>query len=376
MKHTEQRTGTQIETNVRGKRRNAALAFFMAVAAACLGGCGEKQPLRQESVTAAAESVTVAAESDAAGGESVSETESGMEGPEAVAVLESMEAANAAEGIEEPYLDGAVLKLLECADGSQNLSCVMQTTEGGVIVVDGGRDTDALHLAEIIGQYGGTVDAWLLTHPHSDHVGALTALLTMDPVPVEIRGIYYSFLDRDIYSQEESSRRESDLECLDAVLDALETVPQEKKHFVKRGSEIPVKDARITVLNDAFSCPQNTFNNSSVGYRVELGGKKLLFLGDMGWQAGENLLRVCTPQELEADVVQMAHHGQRGVERDVYEAISPEVCLWPTPGWLWDNEQDGVAGDGPYKTLEVRNWMAELGVRKNLCIKDGDQTLQ
>lgn len=363
MKNIEQRAGIHIEQKVGGKRRKEVLALFMAVAVICLGGCEEKQPdSGNESVTADTESAL--------------ETESRMEGPAAVAALEALEAANAAEGIEEPYLNGAVLKLLECADGSQNLSCVMQTREGGVIVVDGGRDTDADHLAEIITQYGGTVDAWLITHPHSDHVGALTKLLEMDPVPVEIQGIYYSFLDRDIYSQEESSRRESDLECLDAALAALETVPQDKKHSVKKGSEIAVKDARITVLNDAFVCSQNTFNNSSVGYRVELGGKKILFLGDMGWQAGENLLDVCTPQELKADVVQMAHHGQQGVERDVYEAILPEVCLWPTPDWLWNNEQDGVVGIGPYKTLEVRNWMAEFGVRKNLCIKDGDQTLQ
>ena len=33
----------------------------------------------------------------------------------------------------------------------------------------------------------------------------------------------------------------------------------------------------------------------------------------------------------------MAHHGQDGVEMDVYRVIKPEICLWPTPDWLWDN---------------------------------------
>ena len=64
------------------------------------------------------------------------------------------------------------------------------------------------------------------------------------------------------------------------------------------------------------------------------------------------------------------------VEEELYQEISPEVCLWPTPDWLWDNVQDGVAGAGSYKTPIVRGWMVTLGVKKNLCVKDGDQILR
>ena len=48
--------------------------------------------------------------------------------------------------------------------------------------------------------------------------------------------------------------------------------------------------AEITVMNEPFACTENSFNNSSVAYRVEMGGKRILFLGDMGWQAGEDFL--------------------------------------------------------------------------------------
>lgn len=91
---------------------------------------------------------------------------------QSAAEMEALAAAEAAEpGVEEPYLDGGELRLLACADIWQNLSCVMKTKEGAVIVVDGGRDVDAPHLIEVIQELGGHVDAWLLTHPHSDHVG-------------------------------------------------------------------------------------------------------------------------------------------------------------------------------------------------------------
>lgn len=99
------------------------------------------------------------------------------------------------------------LRLLACADIWQNLSCVMKTKEGAVIVVDGGRDVDAPHLIEVIQELGGHVDAWLLTHPHSDHVGAITEILNMDPMPISIGKVYYSFLDKEFLGQEQVSRR-------------------------------------------------------------------------------------------------------------------------------------------------------------------------
>ncbi len=292
--------------------------------------------------------------------------------------MEALAAAEAAEsGIEEPYLDGAELRLLACTDIWQNLSCVMKTSEGAVIVVDGGRDIDAPHLLEVINEWGGHVDAWLLTHPHSDHVGAITEILNMDPIPVSIDKVYYSFLDKDFLSQEQASRKESDLECYDRVIQALEKLPESQKcDKLSKDQHITVAGANITVMNEPFACTENSFNNSSVSYRVEMGGKRILFLGDMGWQAGEDFLASHTPEELKSDVLQMAHHGQRGVEEDLYQVISPEVCLWPTPDWLWDNVQDGVAGAGSYKTPIVRGWMVTLGVKKNLCVKDGDQVLK
>ena len=72
---------------------------------------------------------------------------------------------------EESYLGGAELTLLAPATQSQNLSCVIQTKAGSLIVVDGGLREDAPHLIETIKAKGGRVSAWLITHPHSDHIG-------------------------------------------------------------------------------------------------------------------------------------------------------------------------------------------------------------
>ena len=41
----------------------------------------------------------------------------------------------------------------------------------------------------------------------------------------------------------------------------------------------------------------------------------------------------------------------------------------------WNNDNGGGIGSGDWKTLETRQWMEELGIRANYCIKDGDQII-
>lgn len=273
---------------------------------------------------------------------------------------------------ENAYLGGATLTMLAPATSSQNMSFLIQTKSGSIIVVDGGLREDADHLTETIQAKGGRVAAWLITHPHSDHIGALTEILNRNPIPIQIDNIYYSFIEKDTYQRGENMGRMGDL---DNLLAAFNNVAPEKLHTpLAKGQTIQVDDAFITVMNLPFRSLNNTFNNSSVAYRVDVNGKRILFLGDMGWEAGQNLLEKSNPADLKADIVQMSHHGQDGVEEGVYRVINPEICLWPTPQWLWDNEINGQPG--PWKTLTVRKWMDDLGVQKHFSIKDGDQVLR
>lgn len=68
----------------------------------------------------------------------------------------------------------------------------------------------------------------------------------------------------------------------------------------------------------------------------------------------------------------MAHHGQQGVDQDAYALIAPTTCLWPSPAWLWNNDNGGGVGSGPWGTLTTRAWMDSLGVKDNRSLKDGD----
>ena len=60
---------------------------------------------------------------------------------------------------------------------SQMMSYVLVTGGGKVIVIDGGNRGDALYLKGFLGAVGNHVHNWFISHPHPDHVDALTAIL-------------------------------------------------------------------------------------------------------------------------------------------------------------------------------------------------------
>lgn len=116
---------------------------------------------------------------------------------------------------------------------------------------------------------------------------------------------------------------------------------------------------------------KNVINNSSTVLRCDIGEQRVLFLGDLGEEVSDRFLSMWSEEELRSDFVQMAHHGQNGVTKEVYEKIQPKVCLWPTPKWLWENDPGTGYGTGPWNTLKTRAWMEELGVKKHFKTHEG-----
>ena len=54
-------------------------------------------------------------------------------------------------------------------------------------------------------------------------------------------------------------------------------------------------------------------------------------------------------------------------------SLSPALCC---PEWLWNNDNGGGMNSGPWKTLEARGWMRQMGVKTHVVEKDGDQILR
>lgn len=274
----------------------------------------------------------------------------------------STTASSGAMGVGELWMLGSTT-------GAQNLSIVIRSPHGKLIVIDGGWEADATKLSELILQQGSKVDAWLITHPHEDHVGALCAILNDASRKIRIDKIYCSLATADWYRQ--VSPKGAGI--ADQLLSAFTKLPVGTvKNNIGRGTEIDIDDVNIRVLNNRGTYTYNGVNNSSLVYKINVSGQSILILGDLAYDGGKDLIKTCTAAELKSDIVQMAHHGQQGVDQDAYALIAPTTCLWPTPAWLWNNDNGGGTGSGPWGTLTTRAWMDALGVKDNRSLKDGD----
>lgn len=270
-----------------------------------------------------------------------------------------------------------ILYMLQEQSHTQMMSYVLQSGEGKLVVIDGGTAKDARHLVDTLLRLGGpepVVDLWLLTHPHPDHVNALLEIFSR-PHPLKVKRIYSRFLSADFY-------RVHDFEGVDSfrvteAFDRFEEAHRDICFSFEKGQKFVVDSVEIRVLYvPDESITENVVNNSSVVFRVDAEGQRILFLGDLGEEAGDRVLALVPRKELKADFVQMAHHGQGGVKKSFYEVVDPKACLWNTPQWLWDNRRRGEPyNSGPWRTVEVQGWMRELGVRHHFVTKDREYVL-
>lgn len=265
------------------------------------------------------------------------------------------------------------IELTQLRDNSANqmMGYIMKTSTGKVIVVDGGNDADESNLVEHIKALGNKVDVWFITHPHGDHASAIIRVI--EETDISIEKIYYTMNDLEWYknyAKERAGEAERFYNALqnERIKNNIEEVKLNQIiniDFIKC-EILGVKNPEIT---------NNAFNNSSMVIKMNLEKSSILFLGDTGEESGDKLLNT-QKDKLKSDIVQVAHHGQRGAKESLYQEIKPTICLWPTPKWLWDNDNGGGKDSGQWKTLETRAWMEKLGVKKNIVEKDGDITIK
>jgi hypothetical protein len=279
-------------------------------------------------------------------------------------------------------LGGAKITMIKGNESGQQICIVVESNDGNLIVVDGGLKTNAPYLSKYIKSKGGKVAAWLLTHPHEDHVGALSVILEQQKVAghpdfynIDPGQIYFSFAPYSFYEQYEQGYR---MPMIKEVMDDLAAYPAEKKHEnSERGTSFSYGNVSVEILNTAYSIPIDSGNNSSICYMITINGKKLLITGDLPYEAAGKLLEELPQEKLKADIVQMAHHGQHGGSFAFYSAVNPRYALWPSSKELWDKRKDAFTEDQETYTIALTKfWTNKLGVEKNFVMADGNWVLE
>lgn len=236
------------------------------------------------------------------------------------------------------YLNG-MCDLIRCPDGS-------------FLVIDGGhfKEIDADRLYQVMKKQAPdpqhiTVSSWFLTHADGDHVGTLVTFCKKYSDKVTVRQFVFNFGSQfqigaypDCRGQVEQALAQS----------AYRDVPRVKAHAGQTSciGGVAVQILYSADLLDEF--PLKDFNDTSLVISAEVGGRKILFLGDYS-EYGKTLMELYSDRTLKSDIVQVAHHGIAGQGPELYRRISAEYALIPVGDLLV--EFDAV--NGKHYRIEV-----------------------
>lgn len=254
------------------------------------------------------------------------------------------------------------------------MSFVFITDNDNAVIIDGGRPLDMEHLHEIVGNR--KILAWILTHPHFDHISGFLDEVKKPDVYNRIGKIYYNF------PSEEFTVAQPGEVIPHVISEFYGLLPQigEKCIVVRPDLEVDLDELHFEFLfcgeeRYPYPNPALAVNESSIVFKVTSPGMRtVLFLGDLGPAGGKDLLK-WKGDKLKSDIVQMSHHGHSGVTEDVYKAISPEACMWCAPDWLWEEDDIEFAPEA-WGTKHQRKWMENMGVREHYITKDGTQLIR
>ena len=269
------------------------------------------------------------------------------------------------------------------------MSFVIVTKNNNCIIIDGGHPEDIPLLKEYVG--GRHVSAWILTHPHDDHIsGFVDEIAKNGGADFDIEKVYYNFPPYEWINEKDvplRSYHEAEYNEMLPAFNAVKDKIADRLYVVKQGESITIDECRIDFLYTVHEgLTSNPMNDASLVFKVTTPNKTVLFLGDLGPDGGDWLFRE-SRHLLKSDIVQMAHHGHMGVGFEVYAYISPKACMWCCRDWLYDEDEEcgnlgrpeyyaGRKRMRMYGTKMTRKWMDMLGVKKHYVTKDGTQTIE
>lgn len=197
---------------------------------------------------------------------------------------------------------------------------LLRTPGGHVVLVDAGRGNRMLmgdnlaerrllpHLRELGIR---RLDAFIITHPHPDHVGDAPRLATR----LEIARFYLN---------------PGGMEKVAGILEGV--IPQGRFESLHRGRRLMFGRLRLQVLHPpdgAVAAPGPSLsrreNNRSLVMRARFGQRSFLLAGDVVGGGERRIL--AAQQKVRADVLKLGHHGVGGTGEAWLRAVGPQFAV-------------------------------------------------
>jgi competence protein ComEC len=205
---------------------------------------------------------------------------------------------------------------LHVIDVGQGDAIALRTMRGHWVLLDAGRiwqggDAGRATIVPYLAHRGGTLSAFILSHPHDDHVGGAASVIHALRPARWFDGAYTA--GGDAYQR--------------ALLEARrDGVAWTRVH---PGDSLTVDEATITFLapDSAWVAAQRDANEASAVALVRVGGIRMLLTGDAE-RGEEEWMLARDPAALRADVLKVGHHGSTtSTTPGFLAAVSPRIAL-------------------------------------------------
>lgn len=212
------------------------------------------------------------------------------------------------------YFDSGLPNLrVHVLDVGQGDAIFIETPEHFQILIDAGPDKSILtELGEVMPFWDREIDAVVLTHPHSDHVGGLPEVLRRYRVNrVYTTGVIHTSSDY--------------LTFLDLIKENnIDTTAVTEPFTLEFDSGIDFEF--LYPLKSFVGLRVKNLNNTSIANRLVYGDTAIMLTGDLETEAEEELL--LSGRDLTAQILKAGHHGSATSSHlEFLEAVDPDLAL-------------------------------------------------
>lgn len=193
-------------------------------------------------------------------------------------------------------------------DVGQADSTLIRSTDGVILIDAGSVDSVADLKAYLDACKIDTIDYFICTHPHSDHIGGASMVLKN----YDVKNVLITdLLAKDVPFQK--LMRSIAFGKVDARIPRI-------------GDSFTLGDIEFTVLGPLYTYDDG--NDMSLIIRLTYGETVFLFTGDAGSEPEHDLLERYTEKELDCDFYKIAHHGANTASSEEFlKVITPEIAV-------------------------------------------------